>query len=523
MNTPISPRLLLLGAALLSVAACGQPVTPTPVKLAGVGLQPDDVGPTPNNYGGVVEYDLVNFAGAGLPLGLVGLVSYDAVGPDFMQMKPPYSMIYGLAFVMETDLPATDTLFGSFGVPPEVEGSCYTNFEPQAYLNNTADVGTAVTFVGDEDGISFSIGRRPLVYPKNNVENLFAYYSDLDVHITQPLVGLADPGDGAFSRENTRVIEAANWLPGASVAMTFPGGIPPEDAGVGSIPSPLAAGPGSTFTLPEKPTGVMMSWKGPVYDADGNLLMTADELGDEGYSTCLQFLAHESMPQDPEDCLALQEPPGVESTFSGQMYTGPWDTEDGSVTVKWVPGSGESSDLVTISVRFLGPVDLDDENKLVATVNVPLTESITAYHQDAFIDQSGVISGGEFADDHGTRSALACEVEGDDFTWETDPSLLASDGGFVTGLQGEPTATLADVTCNAGDSGSFTITNAMIADALDYATRNKAEGAIFYMTRTSVMNVDTPPVRDRYGQRRDISDVRVLARSVELGRFWFQK
>jgi hypothetical protein len=37
----------------------------------------------------------------------------------------------------------------------------------------------------------------------------------------------------------------------------------------------------------------------------------------------------------------------------------------------------------------------------------------------------------------------------------------------------------------------------------------------------TILDIDTPPVRDRFGQKRDISDVRVLTRSVELGRFWF--
>jgi hypothetical protein len=68
---------------------------------------------------------------------------------------------------------------------------------------------------------------------------------------------------------------------------------------------------------------------------------------------------------------------------------------------------------------------------------------------------------------------------------------------------------------------SFTITDEMIADARDYALRNNAEGAIFYLTRMTILDIDTPPVRDRFGQKRDISDVRVLTRSVELGRFWF--
>ena len=161
----------LLGLSVLSLACepPGFPVdaTETDVKLGGVGLNPEEIGPSPTMYGGVIEYDWVNFAGAGLPLGLMGLVSYDAVSGSMATFEPPYAMVYGLAFIMESDLPATDT-FGTFGLPNDVKGSCYTSYDARAYLNNTADVGTSVDFVSEEGDFEFSVGRRPLVYAKNN-------------------------------------------------------------------------------------------------------------------------------------------------------------------------------------------------------------------------------------------------------------------------------------------------------------------------------------------------------------------
>ena len=60
---------------------------------------------------------------------------------------------------MESDLPATDTL-GTFGLPNDVKGSCYTSYDARAYLN-TADVGTSVDFVSEEGDFEFSVGRRP--------------------------------------------------------------------------------------------------------------------------------------------------------------------------------------------------------------------------------------------------------------------------------------------------------------------------------------------------------------------------
>ena len=34
---------------------------------------------------------------------------------------------------------------------------------------------------------------------------------------------------------------------------------------------------------------------------------------------------------------------------------------------------------------------------------------------------------------------------------------------------------------------------------------------------------DTPAVRDRYGNRKEISDVRIVTSSVKVGRFWWER
>ena len=108
---------------LLVVAGCGRETTEVGHKLAGVGSDPTEVGPEPVNYGGLIAYDWVEFAGAGLPLGMLGLVAYDAVGPDFGTFEQPYALVTGTGFVFESDLPNTDTLFGAFGVAPAAEGT----------------------------------------------------------------------------------------------------------------------------------------------------------------------------------------------------------------------------------------------------------------------------------------------------------------------------------------------------------------------------------------------------------------
>ena len=58
---------------------------------------------------------------------------------------------------------------------------------------------------------------------------------------------------------------------------------------------------------------------------------------------------------------------------------------------------------------------------------------------------------------------------------------------------------------------------------MDYATRNQAGGAVFTFARTTELDLKTPPVRDRYGQRRDIAPVKVASNAVVLGRFWYEQ
>ena len=65
---------------------------------------------------------------------------------------------------------------------------------------------------------------------------------------------------------------------------------------------------------------------------------------------------------------------------------------------------------------------------------------------------------------------------------------------------------------------SFTVTNDILQNALDYAQRNNSMGAVFTFARTTDLDLDTPDVRDRYGNSV-ISDVKVTSNAVVLGRF----
>jgi hypothetical protein len=184
-------------------------------------------------------------------------------------------------------------------------------------------------------------------------------------------------------------------------------------------------------------------------------------------------------------------------------------------------------ELLGISVRFLGAVDREFEYMVVGQTQV----------KD---DDGNVLA---------TRELLACD-DPDDVEWVFDPLLEVSEdvspdhaGEYIPSLRGDPTHTVAELTCNIGESptpllddsgaavvddagdplyvSSFTLTTDMVQSARDYALEHGAEGVVFYLSRTTRTTVDTPPVRDRYGQKRDISDVKVVSRSIEVGRFWF--
>ena len=47
-------------------------------------------------------------------------------------------------------------------------------------------------------------------------------------------------------------------------------------------------------------------------------------------------------------------------------------------------------------------------------------------------------------------------------------------------------------------------------------------GALFYFNRSTRTAVKTPPVRDAYGQRRDIQPILVVSNAVQIGRMWIE-
>lgn len=450
---------------LLLVAACAPQYDDVPVKLVGVGYNPDEIGPSPTPYGGVVEYSLVNFAGGGLSLALMSLGSFDEVGTGFAGINPPYRAVYGFSYMFDAKLSAADSLGGVTSVPPETEDTCYTTFEAAGPIGSftTVDVGSYMEFKTADGNAGFRLDRLPGDYPANT-QDAFVYYSGLDSYqsATYP---------GVVAANGYEPIRPENFPLGQTVSFGFPGGMAPPNAPLSSLPQPSTAVGKTVVTLPQDLGPVMLSWNGPTYDSAG--AMVADS-GDQ--ATCLSYNGPSAAPATPEDCAVPASAFG-----EAQIYTAPWDAADNKVAFHWVP-TENSNEIVSLSVRFLGKVDRDSSSFKVR-------------------DGHSSCEPGEWVFD--------------------DASYTDKNGDYKTALRGDPMHNLAEVTCRLKDDGNFELTNAMLEEARLYAERYGAEGAVFYMARSTEADVTIPAVMNSYEQRLDVSPIKLTSRVIDIGRFWY--
>jgi len=508
--------LLFLAASV----ACGRPADPADVKMIGVGNNPDEIGPAPEEFGGLIEYDHMDLAGGALSIGAFGFMSYDEVNPAFMGFAPPYVLIYGLAFVFEDKVAAPDVHHGAVGIPPEIPDTCWTTRDPMAFLGaRTADVGDHVEFESEETYLDapaslFSMDRVPEEYPPD-MQDVFVYYQGIAGWLAEPLTRL-ERGDSNLPEDMVEVVaRPSNYVSGTTVAFRFPGGISPEEAPVSSIPLPSAVD-SETLLLPALPGDIMMSWEGPMWDSRGNELAASG-----AQSVCMRYLGGVA-PESMGDCEAVPVLPSTEANAAGQVYTGPWDTEDGTVTFNWNPGQEGDGDMI-LNVRFLGKVDTESDNFVVERIAVDpegAPQSAQNKWNNAVDDGLAV---GELPT--GYRDPLPCE-DGDDITNVFDPSLGSVDDSgnlvdHVATLQGDPGLTVAEVSCLLEDDGDFTLTMDHIDSAWEYAQDRDAGGAIFYMGRANSAEMTVPGVRDQQGARRDITPIMLRSHAMKIGRFWF--
>ena len=507
----IEMSFVLLSA--LSIVGCGRDATVTDYKLAGVGLNPEEIAPEPENYIGFVSYDLIDFSGGTLPLGLVGLVSFRGAGPELGTYDPPYSMVFGSGFFFASAMPAPDVLFGSFGTAPSKIGKCHTVFEPNSYLSGVADGGSSIDLF-TEAGDGYSIGRRPLAYPPNP-SKVFPYYTSLETYksANRSWRNPVNTDTTDLSAWNPEEVSVNNFPFGENVSFSFKGAIAAEELTVGTIPQPYNSSvmDGETHSLPTKSRGVMVSWTGTKYSGDG--LVTDDG----AQSVCMQFSTSGETPTTTADCIDVieVEAPAEGQYDRGQMYTGPWDTESG-VKVQWIPSTAGINETVSISVRFLGEIDEEDDSFIDEVVMVSKTADAQIAWDGAI--SSGLIPEGAECPEEGSRPALPC----DEFVAEFDPSLRRGDG-YIPSMQGNPLNNLVETTCAVDDAaGEFVITEEILEDAITYAKQHNAAGAIFYFNRTTKTPFSIPEVRDAYGAKKEAGEMLVVSNSVQIGRFWVQ-
>jgi hypothetical protein len=504
--------LLLLPLAILGVS-CAPDYSEATTKMVGVGYNPDEIGPAPTPYGGVVEYSWVNFAGGGLSLALMGLGSFDEVGPNLVGFQPPYAAVYGFSYIFDTKLSSADSLAGVTSVPPDVEDTCYTTFAAGGPIGSfkTVDVGSWLEFrttnAAQDGGIRFD--RTPRDYPANP-QDLFVYYLGFDYYTGAARYGKVQTDAdrvGINSLEDV-LIRRRNFPFGEEVEFRFPGAVTDEEAPVASMPRPSSAAEGGNtrFSLPGAPGGVQMRWSGPRYDSWGKVAAPDGE-----QATCLSFAAPADTPSDEAACANAAR----EGAPTGQIYTGPWDTADGNLHFQWAPGNAD--EYVSLSVRFLGPVDREDPAFLERAVLVPSDSAAnrewTAAQRDGDIPEGVPVPG------EGRRAPQACE-EG---TPVFDDAFEDGAGELVTALRGDPFNNVAEVTCRLKDDGDYTLTVAQLEQALTYARRSGAQGAIFYFARSTEAEAVVPAAKGQFGQRREISPVKLTSRAIDIGRFWFEE
>jgi hypothetical protein len=217
----IAPLLLFLVST-----GCNRPTSQYDVGLYGAGASLEDLGGAPIPMGGYIEYARIRLFGTNLGHGITGLYG-DQPRAD------------GTAFVTGTAAFAypADSSFDNVSLlvtpgPQRTKGKDRCVFFPgqRSYPGSVeyVDVGDQVLLSGED--LSFRLPRDPVIYPRPAGE---AWYVEYGSQLAPVLNGY-EPG-------------ADNWRSGASLGVSFPGGLPPQYATVGAIPYPLSDG---TMELP---------------------------------------------------------------------------------------------------------------------------------------------------------------------------------------------------------------------------------------------------------------------------------
>jgi hypothetical protein len=520
--------IALLAASLgLVLASCARDTADAGVKPIGVGFDPGDLFPGPEQRGGLIDIGQYNTRGTNLDFGVTGFFgSVDA----FMDPEAdPFDALLGWGWLFSPAIRAADEYSALSPKGPDLPDECFVQRDTNGPLGSfrTVDVGDEITFVNnqarldpnyDEDDADtwvpdteFVLPRNPQDYPVNT-SSVFIYYVG-----TAPL------------REGDALLPD-NWSYGQNVELQFTGSLPPETAPVPSIPVPSDAaddrankdaGHPYVFT-PDELMGVRVSNR---VDDQGSVPVRYDAASD-----------------------GLPNPLG----------------NDGVLHVVWdEPVTSDSPTLVTVTVLLLR----EDEPYLIADAfgnpdfciaAEPLDPEPYGGRTDAWLAEydfrKGYWCDDEFEPDlELSNDEFGLDLEGEDTChngiddnadgWCDEGGCEDAEGTWLypdpnCGRHTLQTATcgadnhcrhvggdrsaeghIAELVCSAYDDGDFVVPADQVDALMEMVGDELIVGAVLKVARTSEVLVDLPMVRDGLGNEENINPVRLRASQVHFGRF----
>jgi hypothetical protein len=511
-----NPRfLLLLVATLFVVPGCARDTGDAGVKPIGVGFDPGDLFPGPEERGGVIDLVQINTRGANLDFGVTGF--FGSGGSFTNTNSDPFDAVLHWGWFFSPALLAADEYSALSPKGPDLEGACFVQQNSRGPLGTfkTVDVGDEIVFTNAHEDPAlrtrFAVPRTPQDYPVNS-SSVFIYYVG-----TSPVV-TNDP------------ILAPTWAYGQDIQMQFSGALPPQNAPVASIPLPSdaadeavgkAAGHPTVFS-PHELTGISVSNRS---DDDGQV-----ELRYAPTSSGLpNFLGNDGVLHvawDIDDTLDYSD---SHVTITILLLR---EADEGSLVED--PFGGETFCLPAVPL----PIETTRDEAWFAEYNyrkefwcdVNFEPDLEIGNDEFGLDNLGqdTCHNGEDDDEDGRCDEGGCYAV--DGAWLLpDPNCarhvletaVCGNDGHCRPVGGDRGADghIAELLCTAEDNGDFVVPSTMIQELMTSVDPNEVVGAVLKVARTSEVLVEVPTVRDQVGNTDNINPVRLRASQVYHGRF----
>ncbi len=507
----LNPVLFLLAAALVPPTGCARDTGDAGVKPIGVGFDPGDLFPGPEERGGVIDLVQVNTRGHNLDFGVTGFFgssgAFTSIGSD------PFDAILGWGWFFSPALLAADEYSALSPKGPDLPESCFVQVNTRGPLGSfrTVDVGDNLVFASEGDEpTSFTMTRNPQDYPVNT-SSVFIYYIGL-----QPLLA-NDP------------VLPDNWAYGTDLEMQFTGALPPENAPVAAIPLPSdaedervgkAAGHPTVFA-PHELTGITVS--NQLDPDDGQAVVrfapTSDGLpnflGNDGVLHVQWDIDDDKDYSDSKvtvGILLLREGEGsmIEGLFGDDEFCIPAEPYDvgGERDEAWAAEYNYRKEF-WCDPGYEPDLEIGNDEFGLDLLGDDTCHNGLDDNDDGRCDEGGCEVDGEWLapDPNCARHALETSVCGSD-------GLCRSAGGDRGG-----DGHVAELLCTADDDGEFVVPADQIEALMDSIDATEVVGAVLKVARTSEVLIEVPTVRDIVGNEDNINPVRLRASQVVHGRF----